>query len=169
VVQTTTVGIPELVWGVASMFKTIVVGTDGSDTAAKAVQVAAELAGASTDGALHIVSVGKTVPHAAVAMGETATAGAGIARAQIEEDSTKDLQELLSRAAASVEGVAPTVETYPRLGNPAEVLCQLGEQIRADLIVVGNQGMQGGRRFLGSVPNSVSHHAPCSVLIVSTA
>jgi nucleotide-binding universal stress UspA family protein len=48
------------------------------------------------------------------------------------------------------------------------VLCDLAAHLQADLVVVGNKGMQGGRRFLGSVPNTVSHHAPCSVLIVDT-
>ena len=48
------------------------------------------------------------------------------------------------------------------------MICELAEQLEADLIVVGNRGMKGGRRLLGSVPNSVSHHAPCSVLIVDT-
>ncbi len=48
------------------------------------------------------------------------------------------------------------------------MLCDLAAHLQADLIVVGNKGMQGGRRFLGSVPNTVSHHAPCSVLIVDT-
>ena len=60
------------------------------------------------------------------------------------------------------------METHARFGTPAEVLCDLAAHLDADLIVVGNRGMQGGRRFLGSVPNTVSHHAPCSVLIVDT-
>jgi nucleotide-binding universal stress UspA family protein len=60
------------------------------------------------------------------------------------------------------------VETHARFGAPAEVLCDLAAHLQADLIVVGNRGMKGGRRFLGSVPNTVSHHAPCSVLIVDT-
>ena len=60
------------------------------------------------------------------------------------------------------------IETHARFGSPAEVLCDIAAHLQADLIVVGNKGMQGGRRFLGSVPNTVSHHAPCSVLIVDT-
>ena len=51
-------------------------------------------------------------------------------------------------------------------GDPADVLCAIAEQHGADLLVVGNKGMQ--RRVLGSVPNSVSHKAPCSVMIVKT-
>ena len=41
-------------------------------------------------------------------------------------------------------------------------------EVEADLIVVGNKGMTGVRRVLGSVPNSVAHSAPCSVLIAFT-
>ncbi len=48
------------------------------------------------------------------------------------------------------------------------MLCDIAAHLQADLIVVGNKGMQGGRRLLGSVPNTVSHKAPCSVLIVDT-
>ena len=54
-----------------------------------------------------------------------------------------------------------------RNGDPADVICEIAEDQNADVIVVGNKGMQ--RRILGSVPNSVSHKAPCSVLIVKTA
>jgi nucleotide-binding universal stress UspA family protein len=54
-------------------------------------------------------------------------------------------------------------------GPPAEALLDVAEQIGAGLIVVGNMGMTGTKRFLiGSVPNRISHHAPCDVLIVKT-
>ncbi len=151
------------------MFKTIVVGTDGSDTAARAVQIAAEIAGASDDGVLHIVSVVKPVSQTAVALAQSAPAGPSIGQAQLEDDAAKGVQEVLKRAADSVAGTAAAIETYARFGSPAEVLCELSDQVRADLLVVGNRGMTGGRRFLGSVPNTVSHHAPCSVLIANTS
>jgi nucleotide-binding universal stress UspA family protein len=55
-------------------------------------------------------------------------------------------------------------------GDPAQGLIDVAETTHADLIVVGSRGMHGGRRFLlGNVPNKVSHHAPCSVMIVRTA
>jgi nucleotide-binding universal stress UspA family protein len=61
------------------------------------------------------------------------------------------------------------VQTHPVEGDPAEAVLSVAEETKADLIVVGNKGMTGARRFvLGSVPNNVSHHAPCSVLIVRT-
>ena len=54
-------------------------------------------------------------------------------------------------------------------GDPADKILEVAETEGADLIVVGNKGMTGARRFLlGSVPNQVSHHAPCNVLIVKT-
>jgi nucleotide-binding universal stress UspA family protein len=150
------------------MFKSIVVGTDGSATAARAVMAAAQLAEAETDAVLHIVSVGKSVSSAAVGLSQGAPVGAAVTQAAWQDDAVRGLEELLLHAAASVDGTAPSIETYARIGDPAQVLCELSQQVGADLIVVGNRGMQGGRRFLGSVPNNVSHHAPCSVLIVQT-
>ena len=57
---------------------------------------------------------------------------------------------------------------HPALGQPAESVIRVAEQENADLIVVGNKGMAGARRVLGSIPNSVAHGAPCSVLLVDT-
>ena len=51
-------------------------------------------------------------------------------------------------------------------GDPADVLVRLATECDADVLVIGNKGMQ--RRVLGSVPNTVTHHAPCSVLVVKT-
>jgi nucleotide-binding universal stress UspA family protein len=65
---------------------------------------------------------------------------------------------------AKERGLEATSEA--REGDPADVLCEIAEQHNADLLVVGNKGMQ--RRVLGSVPNSVSHKSPCSVVIVKT-
>jgi nucleotide-binding universal stress UspA family protein len=59
--------------------------------------------------------------------------------------------------------------THPVEADPAEAILNVAEQTGADLIVVGNKGMTGARRYLlGSVPNNISHHAPCSVMIVRT-
>jgi len=56
-----------------------------------------------------------------------------------------------------------------RQGDAADAILDIAEEQRSELIVVGNKGMTGAKRFLlGSVPNKVSHHAPCSVLIVRT-
>jgi nucleotide-binding universal stress UspA family protein len=67
-----------------------------------------------------------------------------------------------------VAGVAQ-IETYARVGDAADAILDVAEEHKCDLIVVGNKGMTGAKRFLlGSVPNKVSNHAPCSVLIIRT-
>ncbi|MFI5046358.1 MAG: universal stress protein [Acidimicrobiia bacterium] len=150
------------------MFTTILVGTDGSDGASKAVAEAAQLAAASPGSTLHIVTVQKPMAANAVASAELATAAPVGAEIEWEAEMRQGLESMLSELAERVGGDSLTVETHARFGAPAEVLCDMAAHLQADLIVVGNRGMQGGRRFLGSVPNTVSHHAPCSVLIVDT-
>jgi nucleotide-binding universal stress UspA family protein len=82
----------------------------------------------------------------------------------------EDVQAVLDEEAERIrETGVSTVETYPREGDPADAILDVAEEKGADLIVVGNKGMTGARRFLlGSVPNKVSHHAPCNVMIVRT-
>ena len=60
------------------------------------------------------------------------------------------------------------VVAHPREGDPADAILSVAEETQADLIVVGNKGMTGARRLLGSVPNKISHNAPCGVYIVRT-
>jgi nucleotide-binding universal stress UspA family protein len=151
------------------MFKSIVVGTDGSERASEAVLAAARLAATQPEAVLHIVTVQKPLSPSAVAAGEMAAAAPVAAERSWEEEIKTELQDTLARAAETAKRACDTrIETHARFGSPAEVLCDLAAHLQADLIVVGNRGMQGGRRFLGSVPNTVSHHAPCSVLIVDT-
>jgi nucleotide-binding universal stress UspA family protein len=151
------------------MFKSIVVGTDGSASASKAVLAAAELAATQPEAVLHIVTVQKPLSPSALAAGEMAASAPLAAEAGWEEEIKVELEATLERAADTAKRACDTrIETHARFGSPAEVLCDLAGHLDADLIVVGNRGMQGGRRFLGSVPNTVSHHAPCSVLIVDT-
>jgi nucleotide-binding universal stress UspA family protein len=81
----------------------------------------------------------------------------------------EDVEATLSSAAEVAEAAGVPATTYPRQGDPADAILDVAEERRADLIVVGNKGMTGAKRFLlGSVPNRVSHHAPCSVLIIRT-
>ncbi len=145
------------------MFKKLVVGTDGSETADEAVRKAAELA--RTAGAkLHIVSAYEPV-----------------APARLREEAVevpKDLEWAINPRqdvdatldhAATISGEGIEVETHARQGDPADAILDVAEEISADLIIVGNKGMTGARRFLlGSVPNRISHHAPCAVLIIRT-
>jgi nucleotide-binding universal stress UspA family protein len=82
----------------------------------------------------------------------------------------EDVLALLEDASNEARGVGVAeVQTFARQGDAADAILDVAEEQRTDLIVVGNKGMTGAKRFLlGSVPNKVSHHAPCSVLIVRT-
>lgn len=146
------------------MIEKIVVGTDGSDTAAQAVIQAGELAeklGAS----LVIVSAFDPVSTARLEK-ERADAPADVEWTINERE---DVDAMLSQISAPMEERNIDVKIAARQGNPADAILDVAEEEGADLIVVGNKGMAGARRFLlGSVPNKISHHAPCSVLIVRT-
>ncbi|HEX5610443.1 MAG TPA: universal stress protein [Solirubrobacterales bacterium] len=146
------------------MFTRIVVGTDGSDSAGQAVAQAVELA--KLNGAqLSIVSAYAPVS-ARRLQGERDEAPADV---QYEIGPREDVNLVLDAAAAEARQAGVEVQTHPVEGDPADGIIDVAEQIKADLIVVGNKGMSGARRyFLGSVPNNVSHHAPCSVIIVRT-
>jgi nucleotide-binding universal stress UspA family protein len=148
------------------MFASILVGTDGSATARTAVSYAIDLA-RELKARLMIVSAYEPV-------------SAGRLRSERVEAPTKDQQwtvsphdevlAMLDTAKQDAIGVGvEQVETYARQGDAADAILDVAEEQRTDLIVVGNRGMTGAKRFLlGSVPNKVSHHAPCSVLIVRT-
>ena len=146
------------------MFTRIVVGTDGSDTAAEAVRRAVDLAKLS-GAQLSIVSAYEPISKRRVEE-EQHDAPADV---QHEFGPREDVNLVLDAAAAAARKEGVEVQTHPVEGEPAEAILDGAEEIDADLIVVGNKGMTGARRFLlGSVPNKVSHHAPCSVLIVRT-
>jgi nucleotide-binding universal stress UspA family protein len=146
------------------MFSSIVVGTDGSETAKEAVRQATSLAkdlGAS----LYLVSAYEPVP-------------SGRLRQEAKEvpddlawmvNPREDVEATLSEAADEAKEAGVDVTTFARQGDPADAILDVAEEKKSDLIVVGNKGMTGAKRFLlGSVPNKVSHHAPCSVLIIRT-
>jgi nucleotide-binding universal stress UspA family protein len=147
------------------MFRSILVGTDGSETAHAALRRAIELAG-GLRAHLSIVSAYEPVSDPRL-QGEQVDAPKDV---QWEINPHDDVLTLLeqARAEAVAAGVAE-VETFARQGDAADAIVDVAEEQRCDLIVVGNKGMTGAKRFLlGSVPNKVSHHAPCSVLIVRT-
>jgi nucleotide-binding universal stress UspA family protein len=147
------------------MISSILVGTDGSDTAAIAVRHAISLA-AALEARLQVVSAYEPVSNARL-RAERLTAPQDV---QWEVNPREDVLELLeSIERDAAEGGVDTVETFARVGDAADAILDVAEEQRTDLIVVGNKGMTGATRFLlGSVPNKVSHHAPCSVLIVRT-
>ena len=143
------------------MFKSVVVGTDGSPTATQAVKKAAELA-AGWGAVLHLVSAHTPRRPVAVDRASFPEAAAWTPGPDFKADA------VLDRAAAVVraEGVEATLHA-PR-GDPADALIAIAEREGADLIVVGNRGMTGARRLLGSVPNKVTHDGGCSVPVVNT-
>jgi nucleotide-binding universal stress UspA family protein len=146
------------------MIGSIVVGTDGSDTAKEAVRQATDLAKA-VGASMHLVSAYEPVGEGRLRE----------ERQQIPEDMQwmvnprEDVDATLKDAAGQIDSAGVQVETYAREGDPADAILDVAEEQSADLIVVGNKGMTGAKRFLlGSVPNKVSHHAPCSVMIIRT-
>ena len=146
------------------MFKSIVVGTDGSDTANQAVRQAVDLAKA-LGAEVELVSAYEPVP-AQRLQEERRNAPEDV---QWAINPREDVDATLEEAAAVARAAGVTATAYPRQGDPADAILDVAEEREADLIVVGNKGMTGAKRFLlGSVPNKVSHHAPCSVLIIRT-
>ena len=146
------------------MFSSIVVGTDGSDTARKAVQQATELA-QQVGASISLVSAYQPVSNARIRD----------EKREVPKDMEwmvnprEDVEATLKEASEEVQGAGVKVETFAREGDAADAILDVAEEQHADLIVVGNKGMTGAKRFLlGSVPNKVSHHAPCSVLIIRT-
>ena len=146
------------------MFQAIVVGTDGSETAGQAVRQAVELAKAH---GAKIQLVSAYEPVSGQRLREEST--------QVPDDMQwmvnprEDVDATLEDAAEVAKNEGIDVEVHARQGDPADAILDVAEETKADLIVVGNKGMTGARRFLlGSVPNKVSHHAPCSVLIIRT-
>jgi len=140
------------------MFSTIAVGTDGSATASEAVRAAAEIA-RRFDADLVLLSAFRE-------SGESATDPVGDEE-QWAFNPVARLREQLARTEAELKSDGIRVKTLVNEGNPGDVLIGLAEECGADLLVIGNRGMR--RRVLGSVPNTVTHRAPCAVLVVKTS
>jgi nucleotide-binding universal stress UspA family protein len=146
------------------MFNTIVVGTDGSETAAQAVRQAVDMAGA-LGAKLELVTAYAPVAEQRL-RAERRDAPADVRWAT---NPRREVEAWLADSAEDAKAAGVSVSTHARQGDPADAIIEVAEKRKADLIVVGNKGMTGAKRFLlGSVPNKVSHHAPCSVLIVRT-
>jgi nucleotide-binding universal stress UspA family protein len=146
------------------MFNSIVVGTDGSETAREAVRQATDLA-SRLGASIQLVSAYEPVPEGRLRE----------ERQEVPEDlqwmvnPREDVTSTLEEAADQLKQAGVEVDTHAREGDPADAILDVAEEKSADLIVVGNKGMTGAKRFLlGSVPNKVSHHAPCSVMIIRT-
>ena len=74
----------------------------------------------------------------------------------------------LDEQTAEVGARGVEAQAHEAVGNPVTVILDVAQQVGADLIGVGNRGMVGSRRLLGSVPNTLAHHAQCAVMIVPT-
>ena len=146
-------------------YKVIVVGTDGTDRSSVAVNEALALA-KMTGATLHAVYV----VHPTVAAGFVEAGAIQVDVDQALEEAERIKSQLLSEVEQQGMRDSVSVElVHSGTGDVAGALISSAKDLKADLVVVGNRGMSGARRFvLGSVPNSVAHHAQCSVLIVNT-
>jgi len=146
------------------MFGSIVVGTDGSGTATQAVREAVDMAKA-VGATLELVSAYAPVSEARL-RAERRDAPEDV---QWAINPRQEVEVSLNDAAEIAREAGVKVNTYARQGDPADAILDVAEEQKADLVILGNKGMTGAKRFLlGSVPNKVSHHAPCSVLIIRT-
>jgi nucleotide-binding universal stress UspA family protein len=144
------------------MAEAIVVGTDGSDSAKRAVGEAVRIA-AALGAELHVVSAFEPLRGAKIA---GAPEGAAKVWQPLPDAS---VETLLDEAAVGIRLRDVPVETYAVQNDPADALVEVAEDVGASTIVVGNKGMHSAARFvLGNVPNKVSHKARCNVLIVAT-
>lgn len=138
------------------MISKIAVGTDGTATANEAVKQAAEIA-RKFDAKLVLLSV----------FDDSAGPSAGEdIELQWSSNPAARVRSILERLEEDLKLKGIETETRAAPGDPGKVLTQLAEECGADLLVIGNKGMQ--RRVLGSVPNTVTHRANCSVLVVKT-
>jgi nucleotide-binding universal stress UspA family protein len=139
------------------VISTVAVGTDGSATAGEAVKRAVEIA-KRFDAKLVLLS--------AFHDGSSKGGGGKDIERQWASSPAARIRSILERDAAELKGAGVNCEIRFDEGDPAEVLVSLASECEADLLVIGNKGMK--RRMLGSVPNSVTHKAHCSVLVVKT-
>jgi len=143
------------------MFKTIAVGTDGTETADKAMGIALDIA-ERYEARLVILSVYTPVSVKQLEHD----------RAQVPEEmqwsihAAQHVDAVLKQALERARGRGLECEAVARQGEPAEVICALAAEHDVDLLVIGNKGMN--RRVFGSVPRSVCQRAPCSVVVAKT-
>jgi nucleotide-binding universal stress UspA family protein len=143
------------------MVKTIAVGTDGSDTAAKAVDFALDMA--ERYGAKIIFASAYVPVSESRLRREREEAPEDI---QWSINPSEEVDDTLRKVEDQAKERGLDYASEARNGDPADVLVDIAADNDVDVLVVGNKGMQ--RRILGSVPNSVAHNAPCSVMVVKT-
>ena len=143
------------------MIKTVAVGTDGSDTAAKAVEFALDLA-KRYEAKIVFLSAYKPVSEDRLKR-EARDAPEDV---QWQINPAEDVEPALRDAEDDAREQGLETASEAKEGDASKVLVDLASKHKADLLVIGNKGMS--RKVLGSVPNTVSHKADCSVMIVKT-
>jgi nucleotide-binding universal stress UspA family protein len=144
------------------MYNTVVVGTDCSPTATRAVEKAAELA-RLTGAKLYLVSA---VSESAMAL--AAASGASVVADDWLGTTIQDQTVRVEAIAERLRAQGIDVETWIDRGAAADALVSAAESLNADLLVVGDRGLKGIRGMLGSVPSRVTHRAHTDVLVVHT-
>ncbi len=143
------------------MIATVAVGTDGSGTASKAVEVAIDLA-KRWEARIVFISAFRPVDESRLKR-EKRDAPEDV---QWSINPEEDVDATLKEAEELAEQAGLKWASEAEQGDPADVLVSLAEKHEADVLVIGNKGMQ--RRVLGSVPNTVTHKATCHVFVVKT-
>lgn len=142
-------------------YRTIVVGTDGSGSAQRAVEQAVELAAADSARLVIVTAFERndTEPDDRIPAD---------VRWMATDPNEAERHARHGRHMAAERGVGDVV-VQALEGDPADELLEAAGTFGADLIVVGSVGLTGSTRFLlGSVASNVLHHAPCDVLVVHT-
>ncbi len=145
-------------------YQTVLVGTDGSDSSYRAVDRAAEIARDTAATLVIVCAYEPATPREVAAAGDVLgdEAFSVVGSAPAEETLRTAAERAAARGAAKIEHVAVA-------GEPVKSLVSALEEHRADLLVVGNRGLNTlAGRLLGSVPAAVSRRSPCDVLIVHT-
>lgn len=137
---------------------TVIVGIDGSSTAADAARAAAELAAALGTSLTLIIAHAGGSSHVAGPGGDSWDASAADGALNTANRVAKSLQEIVSE-----------VQIVEAEGKPADVLVGEAERLAADVIVVGNRRVQGPSRVLGAIATAVTRNAPCDVYVVKTS
>jgi nucleotide-binding universal stress UspA family protein len=144
-----------------SAYRTVVVGTDGSDSSMRAVERAARIAGADA----RLIVASAYLPHP-----EDSRAADALRDESYKVSGTAPIYAILHDAKERAHAAgAKNVEERSIVGAPVDALVKLAEDEKADLLVVGNVGLSTiAGRLLGSVPANVSRRATVDVLIVHT-